>query len=287
MMKNTQEFKHDSILLAVDGSPSAKAAAYAATQVASTLNWNIHALYVVDAVQVFETYSDPRKELGKLEGEISNERLITLFEEQGMLTLAEIDELCQEMNVPITTEILFGGVPETILEVSKQFSLLALGRKGNHHDKDSHHLGWNFQRIAHHTRTPLLISSDADTPLQHQRVLLAYDGSELSHTALLWTEKLQRMFADVMALSVEKNSENDYVWLEQRQREIADSSLENYEFDQEVGEPEKIIPSVATSRHADLIVMGAYQHSQILEWATHSILSSVMRNVRIPILAAK
>jgi len=39
----------------------------------------------------------------------------------GTLTLAEIDELCQEMNVPVTTEMIFGGVPETILESAKQF----------------------------------------------------------------------------------------------------------------------------------------------------------------------
>ncbi len=287
MMNNTQQFKRDSILLAVDGSSSAKAAAFAAAQVASALKWNIHALYVVDAVQVFETYSNPTQELGKLGGEISNERLITLFEEQGLLTLAEIDEFCQEMNVPITTEMIFGGVPETILEVSKQFNLLAMGRRGNHFVNDSQHLGRNFRRIANHTHTPILISSDDDPPLKHQRVLLAYDGSKLSHTALLWTEKLQKMFADVMALSVGKNCEKDCVWLEERQREIAESSLENYEFDKEMGKPEKIIPKIATSRHADLIVMGAYQHSQLREWATHSIFNSVIRDARIPILAAK
>jgi len=286
-MNDTQQFNPNSILLAVDGSPSAKAAAFTAVEVASTLNWNIHALYVVDAAQVFEMYSDSSQELNKLGGEISNERLITLFEEQGMLTLAEIDELCQEMNVPITTEMIFGGVPETILEVSKGFNLLALGRRGNNHISDSQHLGRNFRRIAYHTRTPLLISNDSDTPLKHKRVLLAYDGSVPSHIALSWTEKLQRMFANVMALSVGQNCEGDCLWLEERQREIAASSLENYEFDKELGQPEKIIPSVARARHADLVVMGAYQHSQILEWATHSTLNSVTRNASIPILAVK
>ena len=287
MINNTQRFNHNSILLAVDGSSSAKAAAFAATQVASTLNWNIHALYVVDAAQVFEMYSDPSQELSKLDGEISNERLITLFEEQGTLTLAEIDELCQGMNIPVTTEMIFGGVPETILEASKQYSLLAIGRKGNHKNKDEHHLGRNFRRIAHHTRTPLLISNDDDLPLKHQRVLLAYDGSELSHTALSWTEKLQKMFADVMAVSVGEKCEADCAWLEERQKEIADSTLNHYKFDREIGEPGKIIASLATSQQADMIVMGAYRHSPLREWATHSTLNSVMNEVTVPILAAK
>ena len=287
MMNNTQQSKPNSILLAVDGSSSAKAAAFEATQVASALGWNIHALYVVDAAQIFEMYSDTSRELSKLGGEISNEETITLFEEQGTLTLAEVDELCQEVNVPVTTEMIFGGVPETILEASKQFGLLALGRRGNHLVKDHHHLGHNFRRIAYHTHTPLLIGNLDNTPLRHQHILLAYDGSKLSRTALSWTEKLQRMFADVMALSVGEKCEKDCTWLEERQKEIEQSSLKNYEFDREVGEPGKIIASVATARQADLIVMGSYRHSQLREWATHSILSSVMRQVRIPILATR
>ena len=287
MMNNTQAFKHNNILLAVDGSPSSKAAAYAATQIASVLRWNIHAIYVVDAAQVFEMYSDPSRELNKLNGEISNEHLITLFEEQGTLTLAEIDELCQEMNIPVTTEMIFGGVPETILGVSKQFGLLAIGRRGNHHSQDTHYLGRNFRAIAHHARIPLLIGNEDETPLKHQHILLAYDGSKPSRTALSWTEKLQKMFSDVMAVSVGQNYEKDCAWLEERQKEIADSTLKHYEFSSEIGEPGKIIASVATSQHADLLVMGSYRHSQLREWATHSILNNVMREVTIPILAAQ
>ena len=286
-MNNTRQFNSNSILLAVDGSSSAKAVAYAAAQVASALEWNIHALYVVDAAQVFEMYSDTSRELSKLGGEISNEQLVTLFEKQGTLSLIEIEELCLEMNVSLTTEMIFGGVPETILEASKHFSLLALGRRGNHYERDGHHLGGNFRRIAHHVRIPILIGGTDNTPLKHEHILLAYDGSKFSHTALSWTEKLQKLFVDVMAVSVGKNCEEDCAWLEERQKEIAQSTLKHYEFDREIGEPGKIITSVATSRHADLLVMGAYKHSQFREWASHSALDSVMHEVAIPILAAK
>ena len=180
-MKDTQQFKPNNILLAVDGSRSSKAAAYAATQVASALKWKIHALYVVDAAQVFEMYGDTSQELGKLGGEFSNEEPVTLFEEQGTLSLIEIEELCQNMNVPVTTEMIFGGIPETILNASKQFGLLALGRRGNHYERDGNHLGGNFRKIAHHARIPLLIGGTDNTPLKHRHVLLAYDGSKFSH----------------------------------------------------------------------------------------------------------
>lgn len=286
-MNNTQQFNPNSILLAVDGSSSAMAAAYAATQVASALEWDIHALYVVDAAQVFEGYTDTSRELGKLGGEFSNEQPVTLFEEQGNLSLIEIEEMCQNMNIPVTTEMIFGGVPETILDASRRFSMLALGRSGNHYERDGHHLGGNFRKIVHHACVPLLIGGTDNTPLKHRHILLAYDGSKFSHMALSWTEKLQRIFIDVMAISVGQKSEKDCAWLEERQKEIADSSLKHCEFDREIGEPGKVIASAASSKQADLIVMGAYRYSELREWATHSTLSSVISGVTIPILAAK
>jgi len=111
---------------------------------------------VVDAAQVFEMYSDFSQELGKLGGKISDEQPITLFEEQGTLTLAEIDELCQTMNVQVTSEMIFGGVPETILDSARHYSLLALGRRGYHHETNAHHLGSNFRKIAYHTLSDVL-----------------------------------------------------------------------------------------------------------------------------------
>ena len=38
---------------------------------------------------------------------------------------------------------------------------------------------------------------------------------------------------------------------------------------------------------ADLILMGAYRHGQILEWAGHSVLDTVLHEINLPILAAK
>jgi nucleotide-binding universal stress UspA family protein len=53
------------------------------------------------------------------------------------------------------------------------------------------------------------------------------------------------------------------------------------------GEPGAGIASIASSKQADLIVMGAYRHTQLLEWATHSTLNAVPGNVNLPILAIK
>jgi len=103
-MKTTQkQFKPGKILLAVDGSPSSKAAAYAAIQLASKMQWDLHALYIVDVTDVFDIYTDTSKELSELEEETLRERKVGLFKEQGSLALTEIEGICQGMNIPVTT----------------------------------------------------------------------------------------------------------------------------------------------------------------------------------------
>jgi len=286
-MHNTQQFKSGNILLAVDGSPSAKAAAFAAIQVASKTQWHLHALYVVDITQVFDPYSDISQELSELGEEMPYEQKITLFEEQGTLALAEIEELCQQMNVPVSTEMIFGGVPVNILEMSKGYDLLAIGHMGNRHAKERKHLGSNFQQIAHHAHIPLLIGGGQCTPRKFQRALLAYDGSQLSHEAFRWAENLQSLFKATMVLSVERENERNHTWLAGRHREIEESALAQYEFIQAAGNPGYMIASEAVAEQADLILMGAYQHKNLLRWARHSTIDTVLRETDLPVLAIK
>jgi nucleotide-binding universal stress UspA family protein len=286
-MNDKRQSRFDSILLAVDGSLSTKSTAYAAVQIASAMHCSIHAEYVVDVTQVFDTYGDSNRELSELGGVLSNEQQVTLFEEQGTFALAEIDYLCQEMNIPLTTEMVFGGIPDMILESSKQYKLLALGRRGNRHERASHYLGSNFRQIAHHIHIPLLIGGSANEKRKIRHVLLAYDGSRFSRTALSWIESLQWIFEKITVLSVENGHEKDHTWLEERQKEIMDSNLSNYEFVREEGEPGLVIASTALSRKADLILTGSYQHGPLLEWAGHSVLDAVLREVNLPILATK
>jgi nucleotide-binding universal stress UspA family protein len=286
-MSNLEEEKSGSILLAIDGSQSAKSAAYAAIQIASAMKWSIQAQNIVDSVQVFEPYVDPNLELMQVGTNVfTSEQKVTLFKEQGRHALAEIEDLCRDMNVPIKTEMILGDPGGIILEAAKEHRLLALGRRGNRHEENRHHLGSNFRRIAHHSPVPLLIGGNDVSQQDFLRVLLAYDGSELSRKSLGWMELLQGIFKDTVILSVEED-EQDSSWLAGRRDEIKNSNLKSCEFVSEFGSPAETIAAVASSRQADLIVMGSYHHSQFLEWARHSTLSTVLQETNIPVLAIK
>ena len=79
--------KPGSIFLALDNSSAAKAAAFMATQIASILQWSIHALYGVNITKVFDMYSNVGPELSELGNDVPDKQRITLFEELGTLAL--------------------------------------------------------------------------------------------------------------------------------------------------------------------------------------------------------
>jgi len=113
------------ILLATDGSPSARSAAYGAAQIALALQWRLHAVYVIDVSQAFDLYSNINQELTELGTDPpQNEQRITLFEEQGTLALSEIQNVCIEMGLIITTEMIIGDVSDTILKSASNYSLV-------------------------------------------------------------------------------------------------------------------------------------------------------------------
>jgi len=251
------------------------------------MRWSLHGLYVLDVTQVFEPYGNTNKELSELGQDIPIEQKTTLFEEQGALALLEIEDLCQEIGVPLTTEILFGGVPDLILRQSQEYNMLAIGRRGNSHNNDTQHLGSNFKQIAHHIHIPLLIGGKNSIRRKFHHVLLAYNGSEFSRKALTWTENLQGSFTEVIALAVEKENEMDHTWLADRHDDIAESALKQYEFIREAGDVGQSIVKAASSTKVDLILMGAYQHPRILGWARHSAIDTVLRGIDLPVLATK
>lgn len=278
----------EKIYLAVDGSPSSRSAAFVAAQIAAIKHWSLHAVYVVDITQAIDMYGDIEQELSELGDEIpQSDRPISLLKEQGNLALMEIKGICNSLNVPLTTDMIAGSTSTIVLETSSEYSLLALGRQGNRHQGESQHLGSNFREIAHRAEISLLIGGREYSPEKIQHILLAYDGSEHARHALQWAESLRSAFSSVMTLSIEKEDETKHDWLNSRKLEITNSALANSAFTQAQGEAGPTIASVSSAKQMDLILMGGYRHSQLVEWATHSTLNKVLRECDIPILAAK
>jgi len=273
------------LLGADDGSPAALAAANVAVQIAKSRDLLVRGLYVVDEALLLDTYADYRRELGNVPEVTSREDLMTWFKKQGESALRELEARCQAAQVVATTDLLFGGVPEMVLREADQAELLALGRRGHGHASDSGYLGRNFRAIAHHTARPMLVGGDEERTVQ--RLLLAYNGGEHAQHALAWTNLLQRtLHSDVLVLSVKENGHTSRNMSSEMVDQLNQGGLSNYRFLSREGQPAGEIVAAAAENDVDLIIMGRYRHTALLEWLVGSTLDQVLRHTPLPVLVA-
>ena len=275
----------DTILVALDGSPSAQVAASVAVEIAQRQNLRIRGLYVVDDTLVLNMYANYQAELGSTREITSEADLVQLFREQGDATLQWLEQRCRTANVPVVTDLYFSGVPEMIRRAAEQARLVALGRRGHGHATDPNHLGRYFRAMAHHAQWPMLVGGDELRPLR--RLILAYNGGECAQRALNWAALLQRASTtEVVALAVEENDHGSQQWLSDMQAQLDASSLTQYQFVSRKGHAATEIVSAAEEYQADLILMGNYCVTPLLEWLAGSTPDHVLRRTQLPVLIA-
>jgi nucleotide-binding universal stress UspA family protein len=264
-------------------------------QIARILDLAIQGLYVVEEVLALDTYANYHAELSVLSNgsndsgrkPTSRAELMSWFENQGKVALNWLETASTEAKVPVTTKLLVGGVSELVLHNAAQARLLAIGRRGHRHKDDSESLGHNFRKIAHHAHLPLLVGG-RKTPSLH-RLLLAYHGQAHANDALAWTAKLQcDLSAGVIVLSVREDTESGQgsVGLEEIEDRLAHSDLAAYRFLTGQGLPAAEMAAIAVENDVDLIILGRYRHSEMVEWLVGSTVDRLLRATSLPVLIA-
>jgi nucleotide-binding universal stress UspA family protein len=283
MTNNEQPF--DSILIALDGSQPSQTAASLAIQVAKQENLLVRGLYVVDERLIFDTDYNLEKEIGHMAGEmLLSEERAQLLKGEGNAALRWLEERCLENNVPIQSDLMFGGMPDVIINEAEKVRLLALGRQGCDHDDDSTHLGGHFRKIAHHAPVPLLVGGETLSPIH--RILLAYDGSRTAQHALTWANLLQQIWqSHLLIVSVTDEAKSPH-WLAEMEEQVDSIGLQNHRFIGRRGDVSAEILATVTEEKVDMIVMGGYQHSALREWLTGSTVDQILRNTTLPVFIA-
>ncbi|MGD2096070.1 MAG: universal stress protein [Desulfobacterales bacterium] len=293
MAKNKYKLPH--ILVADDHSREARAAAKMALQIAKVQNVAIRGLYIIEEVLALDPYADYQSELSFLPSAtndrkrrpISRAKLMGWFKIQGSLALDWLETESSEAGVPVTTKLVAGGVSELVLRNATRARLLAVGRRGHGHKDDSESLGHNFRKIAHHVHLPLLVGGEK-TPSLH-RILLAYHGQAHANDALILSEQLQRdLSAEVIVLTVreETDSSNGAMSLEEIKNRLAHSDLAACRLLTGQGSPAHEIAAVAVANDVDLIILGRYRHSAMVEWLVGSTVDRLLRATSLPVLIA-
>lgn len=272
------------MLIAMDGSPAARAAATTSIQIARGLSLAVHGLYVVDSALVLDPYGDYRTELGWSKEPMSRAQLVDWFVERGNRALQWLVERCRAAGVPIAIDTWFGGTSNMIVREATQARLLVLGRQGHRYATDPTHLGHHFHAVAHHAHMPLLVGGRI-AQRRLQRLLLAYDDSQREEVALKWAARLQRAFsAEVIVVTVAENNQDNQPQSTQIRNHLGHSHLADYRLLMRSGQPADHIVAAAAQTSADLIVMGGYHHNALLAWLLGSTLDGVLRHTQLPVL---
>jgi nucleotide-binding universal stress UspA family protein len=270
------------ILVALDGSPVALVGAAVAIRLAQGLGLSVRGLYVVNASFALDTYADHRRELGTDREPRSRAELLAWFKDQGNGALGSLVLSCREAGVPLTTDLVVGGIARMVLRAANGARLVAVGRRGHGHQDDPDHLGRSFHAIARHIDRPLIVGGLEERTVQ--RVVVAYDGSRRAQPGLAWAGWLGgRLSAEVAVVAVQENGHQPTDgWLTE-----ARARLPGCECLRREGQAAAEIVAAAAEWEADLIIMGRYRHIALVERLVGSTVDGVLRGSELPVLIAR
>lgn len=276
------------ILLCVDGSHYTQPACAYAAWWAQRNAADIQAVYVSDLHQ-FEApvFADLSGSLGiqPYQGVIPQ---IQEMEKQkaSIISNAVTDFLAAEDFDParVSFEHRTGFIVDTVEEMQSLKDLVVVGKRGEHADFASGHLGSKMERIVRACGIPVLVTSREFKPVE--KVLLAYDGSRNAEKALFYLRD-NPMFKDLevhlVSVSEGGDSERFAAYLREAESELKAVGLAPT-CQSLGGEPEDAIAQYVEARGIDLMIMGAYGHSRIRHLVIGSTTTEMIRRCKIPIL---
>ena len=175
-----------------------------------------------------------------------------------------------------------GKLSEEITRYERDASLIVLGKRGNNANFEKGHLGSNLERVIRSCQHPVLVASRSFRPVKH--FVLAFDGGTSAQKAVKYAAN-NSLLSGIKCTLLYIGSGNAKVEASLAQ---AQSQLRSAGYDvcieQRAGDPSKVISKIVEQDHIDLIVMGAYGHSQIRHLIVGSTTTEMIRTVRIPVL---
>lgn len=171
-----------------------------------------------------------------------------------------------------------GSVADVLVEESRAHDLLVVGKAGTSPEGVRGALGDHVETIAKSAYCPLLIVPPGAN--LGERILVAYDGSVVSHRALIAAARLASSSESRLRVLVVAEEEEGYDLLDK-----ANSYLEAHdlraELERKTGSAAEAILEDAVRWEAHILAMGAFGHGKISQLfgraATHRILEGLDR----------
>lgn len=271
------------ILVGLDGSAHAGTAARYAIWLGAKLRATVVAMHVVDIVSIegsvmhdisgslgFEPYLD------------FSSKMREALHDRGKIFLQELTDSAAAAGVRAETVLTMGIVASELAEQAKTADLVVIGHRGVNERFSTGLLGSTADSVTRQSPKPVFVSGADFRPCTNP--LLAYDGSSRAATVMQSAAELcATLGLPLTVLTVNKDEVAGREVLDEATAYLRSYELQTtFELIASGSAPERITAFIEERGH-DLLFIGAYGHSRIIELVLGSTTEYVLRNARCPV----
>lgn len=274
------------LLVGIDTSEHSRNAQAYAFHIAHRLNASLIGLHVVDIVSIEGSFfHDISGSLG-LEPYLDfSSKMREVLTARGRAVLDEFAAAATRENLPVETLLDMGIVANQVCDRARSVDLVMIGHRGVNERFSSGLLGSTAEAVARKCPRPLFISPMKFREIR--RMVLAYDGSERASRAMrAAAEFASSLSIPVAIVTVARDQKTGERTLEEARKYFEPYSLQA-EFKLLGGHANEEIVKFIKDYEADLLFIGAYGHSRIIEMVLGSTTEYVLRNTPCPVFLSR
>jgi nucleotide-binding universal stress UspA family protein len=270
------------ILVGVDGSEHARAATRYALWLGERLGATVVGLHVVDIVSIEGSFfHDVSGSLGFEPYLDFSSKMREVLHERGKGLLQEFSDQASKSGVRSDTILVMGIVANEIAEQARTADLVVIGHRGVNEKFSTGLLGSTAESVTRKCPRPVFISPAEFHPIS--RPVLAYDGSQRAAAAMhAAAEFCASLSLPLTVLTVAKDRDSGERILHDARKYLAPYNLQSDCVVQSGNGPEQIV-AYLRQQGFDLLLIGAYGHSRIIEMVLGSTTEYVLRNSSCPV----
>ncbi len=277
-----------SILVTLDGSAHSETAAQYALWLAERLQATAIGMHVVDVVSIEGSGAFLHDVSGSLGFEPYldfSSKMRDALQQRGRIILDQFLASCSERGVRADSQLVSGIVANEICEQARTADLVVVGHRGMNERFSTGLLGGTTESVTRKCPKPVLVSPIEFRPVT--RPLLAYDGSPRAAAAMHEAAELAAALAlPLTVLHVGKDDATADRVLDEARRYLASHRVAA-EYVHRPGHANEVILGTLAAGDFDLLVIGAYGHSRIIEMVLGSTTEYVLRNSAVPVFLCR
>lgn len=270
------------VLVAIDGSEHARSAIEHALWLARKFSATVTAHHVIDIVSIEGSFlHDISGSLGFEPYLDFSSRMREVLEDRGRSMFEEFRSTAEERGVRVDTQMDMGVIANEICERARTTDVVVIGRRGVNERFSSGMLGSTAESVTRKCTKPLLVCPRQWGGITHP--LLAYDGSDRSAEAMhAAAEFCVSTKLPLTVVHAARDATAGEKVLAEAERYLAPYEIETRYRHLPEDRPESIVRALDEGPH-DLLFVGAYGHSRIVEMVLGSTTEYVLRNATCPV----